>query len=149
MINERPCYKFSRNGFFQALACVNRTHIPIQQPFESSHNYFLGKVKYTLKVTRVCDYEGKFIDVDCKWPGRIHSAKVSSNSNINCKLKDGTHLLMYRLLLSVYNKVPVLLLVPYFVKEYTTCTANEQVMFNSLLKASRNPIECGYGDGIS
>ena len=30
-------------------------------------------------------------------------------------------------------------------KEYDTCASNEQVMFNALLRAARNPIECAFG----
>ena len=30
-------------------------------------------------------------------------------------------------------------------KEFETCKKNEQVIFNALLRAARNPIECAYG----
>jgi hypothetical protein len=30
-------------------------------------------------------------------------------------------------------------------KEYKTCTSNEEVIFNNMLRAARNPIECAFG----
>jgi hypothetical protein len=30
-------------------------------------------------------------------------------------------------------------------KEYATCASNEEVIFNTLLRAARNPIECAFG----
>ena len=142
----------SKHGFPQAFGCVDGTHIPIQQPLENSHDFFSYKMKYTLNVQAICDFEGKFIDVDCRWPGSVHDAKVFSNSRINCMLRDGTLPVLYRSLLPGVDKVPVLLLgdpaytlLPHLMKEFTTCTTNEQVMFNDLLRSSRNPIECAYG----
>lgn len=66
--------------------------------------------------------------------------------------RDGTLPLLYRSLLPGVDKVPVLLfgdpaytLVPHLMKEFTTCTTNEQVMSNDLLRSSRNLMECtGY-----
>ena len=73
----------SRHGFPQAFGCVDGTHITIVQPLENSHDYFSYKMKYTLNVQGICDYQGRFIDVDCRWPGSVHDAKVFSNANIN------------------------------------------------------------------
>lgn len=113
---------------------------------------FLYKMKYTLNVQEVCDSDGKFIDVDCKWPGSVHDAKVFANSKINSMLRDGTLPLLYRTLVPGFDKVPVLLLadpaytlLPHCMKEYKSCTTDEAVLFNNLLRASRNPIECAYG----
>lgn len=142
----------SRHGFPQAFGCVDGTHIPIQQPLENPEDYFSYKMKYTLNVQGICDFEGKFIDVDCRWPGSVHDARVFSNSRINCMFRDGTLPLQYKSLLPGCDRVPVLLLgdlaytlLPHLMKEFKTCTTNEQVVFNDLLPSSRNPIECAYG----
>lgn len=97
----------SRHGFPQAFGCVNGTHITIQQPLENSHDYFSYKMKYTLNVQGICDYEGRFIDVDCRWPGSVHDAKVFSNSNINYLLQKGKPLQVYRTLSLASTKSPV------------------------------------------
>ena len=142
----------SRHGFPQAFGSVDGTHIPIQKQLENCHYFFSYKMKYTLNVQGICDYEGKFIDVDCRWPGSVHDAKVFSNSTINKMFRDGSLPLLHRSLLPGFDKIPVLLLgdpaytlLPYCMKEFTTCTTNEQVVFNTLLRTSRNPIESAYG----
>ena len=40
---------------------------------------------------------------------------------------------------------PAYPLLPFCTKEYKTCTCNEEVIFNNLLRAARNPIECVFG----
>ena len=35
--------------------------------------------------------------------------------------------------------------VPYCMNEFATCNANEEVIFNNLLRSSQNQIECAFG----
>ena len=70
-------------GFPQAFGCVDGTHIPILSPNENPHDYFCYKMKYTLNVQAVCDCNGKFLDVDVRWPGSVHDGGVFSNSRMN------------------------------------------------------------------
>ena len=142
----------SRHGFPQAFGCVDGTHVAIKQPLENSHDFFSYKMKYTLNVQGICDYQCRFIDVDCRWPGSVHDAKVFSNSHVNSLFREGKLPLLYKSLLPGYDKVPVLLLgdpaytlLPHCMKEFPTCTTNGQVMFNNLLRSARNPIECAVG----
>ena len=142
----------SRHGFPQAFGCVDGTHITIIQPLENSHDYFSYKMKYTLNVQGICDYQGRFIDVDCRWPGSVHDAKVFSNSNINYLLQEGKLPQVYRTLLPGFNKVPCLLLgdpaytlLPYCMKEFPSTSTNDQVVFNNLLRSARNVIERAFG----
>ena len=72
--------------------------------------YYLYKMKYTLNVQGICDFEGMFIYVYRRWPGSVHGAKVFSNSRINCMIGDGILPLLHRSLLPGVDKVPVLLL---------------------------------------
>lgn len=124
----------------------------IVQPLENSHDYFSYKMKYTLIVQGICDYQGRFIDVDCRWPGSVHDAKVFSNSNINYLLQEGKLPQVYRTLLPGFNKVPCLLLgdpvytlLPYYMKEFPSTSTNDQVVFNNLLRSARNLIERAFG----
>ena len=36
----------------------------------------------------VCDHKGQFIDIDIRWPGAIHDAKVFAYSSINTILHE-------------------------------------------------------------
>jgi len=40
---------------------------------------------------------------------------------------------------------PAYPLTPYCMKEFESCTANAQVLFNELLRSARNQIECSFG----
>jgi hypothetical protein len=79
----------SKHGFPQAFGCIDGTHILIKQPLENSQDFFSYKMKYTLNVQAICDYQGLFIDVDCHWPGIVHDAKVFTNSQINILVREG------------------------------------------------------------
>ena len=74
-------------GMTQAFGCIDGTHIPIQCPSENSQDLFCYKQFFSLSVQAVCDYKGSFMDVECKWPGSVHDAKVFANSSINAKLR--------------------------------------------------------------
>ncbi len=46
------------------------------------------------------------MDVDCRWPGSVHDAKVFANSSINDKLKTGKLPRIYNTLLPGYEAIP-------------------------------------------
>ena len=103
-------------------------------------------MKYTINVQAVCDYRGVFLDVDCRWPGSVHDAKVFSNSIVNAMLREGTLPIVYKSLVPGRDKIPPLLLAdPAYMKEFATCTTNEQVVFNNLLRSLRNQVESAFG----
>ena len=39
---------------------------------------------------------------------------------------------------------PVYLLKPYYLREYSTCSSNAELIFNNMLRSSRNPTECAF-----
>lgn len=65
-------------GFPQVIGCIDGTHIPIQQPNENAHDYL--QMKYTINCQEICNLNGKFINVEIKWPGSMHDARVFANS---------------------------------------------------------------------
>ena len=65
-------------GFPQVIGCIDGTHIPIQQPNENAHDYL--QMKYTINCQAICNLNGKFINVEIKWPGSMHDARVFANS---------------------------------------------------------------------
>ena len=91
------------------------------------------------------------MDIDCRWPGSVHDAKVFSNSVLNIKLKHGTIPQVYGHLLPGHAQIPCYLigdlanpLTPNCMKEFQACKTNEQVIFNNMLRSTRNPIECAF-----
>ena len=139
-------------GFPRVIGCIDGTHIPIMQPSENPHDYFSYKMKYTLNVQAICDHSGKFLDVDIKWPGSLHDARVFPNSEIQKRYSNINFKLFHKELIPGDEDVPQLIiadpaypLLPYVMKEYTTCNSNAEVIFNNMLRAARNQIECAFG----
>lgn len=139
-------------GMPQAFGAIDGTHIPIQRPTENSQDYYNYKGFFSISVQAVCDFRGIFMDIDCSWPGSLHDAKIFANSKINQSMTENTLPITYQSLLPGFTKIPNFLigdpaypLTPYVMKEYTHCTKNEEVVFNNVLRSSRNPIECAFG----
>ncbi len=139
-------------GMTQAFGCIDGTHIPIQCPRESSQDFFCYKQFYSLNVQAVCDSKGYFMDIECMWPGSVHDAKIFSNSLINMKLRTNKIPCTFQTPVPGGAKIPNYLigdpaypLVPFCIKEYDSCKSNEQVLFNNMLRAARNPVECAFG----
>ena len=142
----------AKYGMPQAFRCIDGTHIPVKRPNLNSQDYYCYKMFFSLNVQAICDFRGLFMDVDCRWPGSVHDAKVFANSKANEKLKSGQLPLTYQQLLPGRTKVgnyligdPAYPLTPYSMKEYDSCATNAQVVFNNLLRSARNPIECAFG----
>ena len=77
----------SKFGMTQAFGCIDGTHVRIKTPSTDSHDYFCYKQYNSLNVQAVCYYRGMFIDVDCRWPGCVHDAKVFANSTLNHRMR--------------------------------------------------------------
>lgn len=109
-------------------------------------------MKYTINVKGVCDFSGKFIDVNIRWPGGTHDGKVFSCSSINKLLIEQNQPFLWRTLLPGRDKFGLILLgdpayspLPHVMKEFATCSTDAQVVFNHMLWDARNVIECSYG----
>ena len=151
-MREKVAQFESTFGMIQAFGCVDGTHIPIKRPSKNPQDYFYYEGYYSLNVQAVCDYKGMFLDVECRWPGSVHDAKVFANSSISNKLRNGNLLRIFQSVIPGCEKIPNYLigdpaypLTPFCLKEFETCVHNEQVVFNNLLRTARNPIECAFG----
>ena len=139
-------------GFPMAVGCIDGTHIPVCQPNKNPHDYFCCKMKHSINVQAVCDHEGCFLDVDCSWSGSVHDAKVFGNSAINKLFQENKLPNVEKKLNSNDIDVPPVLLgdlayplLPSALKEYSTCTSDDEAMFNIMLCSVRNQIECAFG----
>ena len=112
-------------GMVQAFGSVDGTHIPIRRPVVDSQDYFNYKQFFSISVQAVCDFKGYFMDVECRWPGSVHDAKVFSNSFVKNKLQSGELPQTFNNLLPGDNKIPNYLigdpaypLTPHCIKEF-------------------------------
>ena len=73
-------------GIVQAFVSINGTHIPIMVPSTNSQDCYNYKSFDSFNVQAVCDYRGLFVDVQCRWLGSVHDAKMFANSGISLKI---------------------------------------------------------------
>jgi len=151
-VEETSSHFLNRFGFPNVIGCIDGTHIPIKQPTENPHDYFSYKLCYTLNCQAICDAYGKFLNVEVKWPGSVHDARVFANSTVQNGFTKRKFQNYYKELLPGEQPVPQFLLgdpayplLPYVMKEYDSCTSNDQVVFNQMLRSARNQIECAFG----
>jgi len=142
----------NRFGFPNVIGCVDGTHVPIRAPNENTHDYFSYKMCYSLNCQAMCDAFGRFIDVEVKWPGSVHDARVFANSRVQKNYVSNKFSLYYVELIPNHEPVPQLILgdpayplLLYLMKEYEHCNNNQQVIFNQMLRSARNQIECAFG----
>ena len=132
-------------GFPRVLGSIDGTHIHISQPHENHYDYFSYKMKFTINVQAISDCNGKFTDVDIKWPGSLHDARVFVNSEVQKCYTKGKFNLYYDELIPGDELIPQILLgdptypmLPYVMKEYAVYQGNNEVMFNTMLRLTRN-----------
>ena len=151
-IKEKILEFETKFGMTQVLGCIDGIHIPIACPSEHSHDYFCYKQFHSLNVQAVCDYKGAFMDVECEWPGSVHDAKVFANSSICKRLRSSDLPTIFQTITNSKIKIPNYLiqdpaytLLPYCMREYSTCKLNEEVVFTVIVRSASNPIECAFG----
>ena len=138
-VAEATGHFLQKFGFPQVIGCIDGTHIPIKQPSENSHDYFPYKMCYTITCQAICDAYGKFINVEVKWPGSVHDARIFANCDMQNSYSSGKFDLFYKEILPGYDCIQQLFLadlayplLPYVMKEYEHCSTNEEVVFNQM-----------------
>ena len=76
-------------NFPQVVGAVDGTHIPITRPSQNQSDYYNRKGYHSIIMQAVVDYHYMFLDVCIGWPGRVHDARVLSNSNLYNKACSG------------------------------------------------------------
>ena len=101
---------FFQHGFPQCIGAIDVTHIPTRKPNEKSVDFINRKGFNNLNVQACVDYQYCFFDVDIKWPGSMHDARVFGNSKINKMLKDGSIPSCPKVIVDGEEPVPIFLL---------------------------------------
>ena len=119
----------------QAFGCIDGTHVPIIRPIENSQDPYCYKISFSLTDQAVCDYRGVLMDVDCRWPGPVHDAKVFCNSRINKNVHNGKLPITHQQMLPGRQKVenyligdPAYPLTLYCLREYSTSSNTEVIL---------------------
>ena len=72
----------TRWGFPQCVGAIDGSHIPIASPQEYPADYYNRKGWHSIVLQGVVDHEYRFWNVNVGWPGRVHDARVLSNSTL-------------------------------------------------------------------
>ena len=150
-MNEKMSEFETKFGMTQAFGCINCTQVSIAGSSEHSRDCFCYRQLHSLNVEAVCDYKGAFMDVECKWPGSVHDAKVFANSSISKRLRSSDLPTIFQTIRKSELKIsnfqngdPAYPLLPYCMKEYSTCKSNEKVVSNAMVRSAQNPIKCAF-----
>ena len=146
---------FLSRGFPQCAGAIGGTHIPVEAPAENASDYYNRKGWHSviLQGTGTVDHEGLFTDIYTGWPGRVHDARVFSNSGLYSKAESGSLLPNCAQSLSGVS-VPCFLvgdpaypLRPWLMKPFinTGCLTPQQQCFNNRLSKSRVVVEHAFG----
>ena len=68
---------------------MDGTHIPIIRPQDNPTDYYNRKGFHSVLMQAVVDHQGIFTDIYIGWPGRVHDARVFSNSDLFHKGQNG------------------------------------------------------------
>ncbi|KAK3085501.1 hypothetical protein FSP39_004263, partial [Pinctada imbricata] len=64
------------------IGAIDGTHVPIQAPTVDEPAYVNRKGWHSINVQAVCDDQGKFLNIEAKWPGSTHDAHIFRASDL-------------------------------------------------------------------
>ncbi|KAJ8928732.1 hypothetical protein NQ314_018667 [Rhamnusium bicolor] len=73
---------FSRYGMEKVIGVVDGCHIPIKKPVTQGADYFNRKHFHSVVLQAICKSNLLFSDVDVRWTGSVHDARVFRTSEI-------------------------------------------------------------------
>ena len=140
-------------GFPQCARVVDGTHIPIISPHQCPADYFNRKGWHSVIMQGVVNHLGHFTDVYVGWPGRVHDARVFSNSTIYQKGQNGVLFPDWKETIAGKHVPLVLLgdpaypLQPWLMKAFSNNghLSSQQRNFNYRLSSARVVVEHAYG----
>lgn len=142
-------------GFPQVVGAIDGTHIPIVRPKDSAADYYNRKGFYSIIVQGTVDYRGIFLDAYIGWPGKVHDARVFTNSSLYSKMSNGLLLPDWSITLgSSSTLIPLLFLgdpayplLPWLMKPYpeNVTTTAEEKLFNYRQSRARMVVENAFG----
>lgn len=140
-------------GFPQCAGVVDGTHIPIVSPQEYPADYFNRKGWHSILMQGTVNHLGHFVDVYIGWPGRVHDARVFTNSTLYRKGQEGALLPQWvehlegRDVPLVILGDPAYPLLSWLMKAFPDNgrLTSQQKLFNYRLSRARVVVEHAYG----
>ncbi|XP_060947077.1 putative nuclease HARBI1 [Limanda limanda] len=71
------------------IGCIDGTHIPIKAPSVNEGDYVNRKSFHSINVQVVCDARNIITQVEAKWPGSVHDARIFRESNLSTRFARG------------------------------------------------------------
>ena len=139
--------------FPQCAGVVDGTHIPIVSPHDYPADYYNRKGWHSVIMQGTVNHLGIFMDIYIGWPGRVHDARVFSNSGLYRLGQEGILLPSWTEHLSGKDIPLVILgdpaypLLSWLMKSFPDngCLSRQQKTFNYRLSRARVVVEHAYG----
>ncbi|KAG1925670.1 putative nuclease HARBI1 [Pimephales promelas] len=125
-------------GFPNVIGCIDGTHIPIKAPSINEGDYVNRKSVHSINVQVICDATHLITNVEAKWPGSVHDARIFRESSLCNKFEQG-HFYGYLLGDRGY---PCL---PYMMTPYPDPEPGPQTRFNRSHSRTRAKVEMTIG----
>ncbi|XP_016388851.1 putative nuclease HARBI1 [Sinocyclocheilus rhinocerous] len=142
-----------RWGFPQCAGAIDGSHIPITPPFEDAKDYFNRKGSYSIILQAVIDHNSLFTNINVRWPGSVHDARVLRNSTLFHLAENGDLFAADTQEIECVN-VPIMLLgdpayplLSWLMKGFpdTGNLSREHRRFSYRLSRARMTVECAFG----
>ncbi|XP_059915809.1 putative nuclease HARBI1 [Gadus macrocephalus] len=76
-------------GFPNVIGCIDGTQVPILAPSINEADYVNRKGYHSINVQMICDASHMITNVEAKWPGSVHDARMYRESNLSRKFQEG------------------------------------------------------------
>jgi len=141
------------NSFPQVGGAIDGTHIPIVAPRDNPADYYNRKGWYSMVCQAVVDANYCFTNVYVGWPGRVHDARIFSNSGLYRQGENGELFQQHTTNINGID-IPVLLLgdaayplKPWLMRPFSDFgnLTHEQKTFNYKHSSTRMVVEGTFG----
>ncbi|KAI5628674.1 putative nuclease HARBI1, partial [Silurus asotus] len=78
-------------GFSNVIGCIDGTHIPIKAPLINEGDYVYRKSIDSINVQVICEATQIITNVEAKWPGSVHDARIFRKSSLCQTFQQGQY----------------------------------------------------------
>ncbi|CAM4541073.1 unnamed protein product [Lepidochelys kempii] len=82
---------FAAMGLLNCGGAIDGTHIPILGPDHLANQNINRKGCFSMVLQALVDHKGRFTNINVRWPGKVHDARIFRNSGLFEQLQEGTY----------------------------------------------------------